>query len=258
MLILLFLGCSPKISTFSNDRFEKVGLEFKVLPHGNFEMGCDDKDCRENEAPVHKVTISSFMIANKEVSQELWEQVTGSNPSDSPARLMPVNNISFKDTILFLNTLSQQEGLEPSYTVLEDSIIWNREATGYRLPTEAEWEYAAKAGSNNIFAGSNNHEDVAWTKENAHNRVHLPSQLAPNNWGLYDMSGNLHEWVWDFKADYPSESTTDPQGPTNGELRIHRGGAWDFGPDYARVTYRNAAPPDFVSRDLGFRLAKNN
>ena len=146
------------------------------------------------------------------------------------------------------------EGLDQCYTINGSDVSWsNKSCNGWRLPTEAEWEYAARGGQSFKYAGSNSVDEVAWYTKNSESKTHPVGQKKPNGFGLYDMSGNIWEWVWDWKGDYSSQSSTDLVGVNSGQRRVFRGGSWDSDARYARVSYRFDFSPVNVYDDLGFR-----
>ncbi len=236
-----------------------------ALDAGSFEMGCTPEqgdDCEDDEKPAHTVVIDqAFEMMAVEVGQEMWASVMGSNPSgfDSCGEDCPVEQVSWLDVVAFANALSLLEGLEPCYEISGDDVRWpdGLSCEGYRLPTEAEWEYAARAGDGTKYAGSDTVGDVAWHDGNAGGTTHPVGEKAPNSWGLYDMSGNVWEWVWDWYSGYQSGSSVNPTGLSTGSGRVSRGGSWYGGQRSTRVAFRfNGSPSSRVS-DLGFRLSRS-
>ncbi|MFZ2901020.1 MAG: SUMF1/EgtB/PvdO family nonheme iron enzyme [Saprospiraceae bacterium] len=210
---------------------------------GTFWMGCTDEqgsDCVIDEMPKHQVTLKGFWIGKYEVTQAEWRAVMGENPSDNEGcDQCPVENVSWNDVQKFIKELNRQTG------------------KNYRLPTEAEWEYAARGGQKSAktkYAGSNTIGDVAWYDGNAGSKTHPVGQKKPNELGLYDMSGNVWEWCSDWYGDYPSDAQTNPTGPVRGSYRVGRGGGWDGSPRYCRVADRNDWGPGYRDSGLGFRL----
>ncbi len=169
-----------------------------------------------------------------------------------------MENISWDDVVSFCNKLSKLEGLQPAYTLSGGSVTYNRGANGYRMPTEAEWEYAARAGTDLLYAGSNTIGDVAWYSGNSSSTTHPVASKGANAWGLYDMSGNVWEWVHDWydSAYYSSSPGSDPTGPTSGADRVGRGGGWDVTAGSARVANRAWFTPGGRNAYLGVRLVR--
>jgi formylglycine-generating enzyme required for sulfatase activity len=184
------------------------------------------------ETPVHNVTISrSFYMSKFEITQSLYKSLVGSNPSNFKDDSLPVERISWYDAVAFCNKLSDRDGYTKCYTISGNSVTCDWDANGWRLPTEAEWEYACKAGSTTDFYNGNNENDlaqIAWYSGNSNDSTHVGGQKKPNKFGLYDMLGNVFEWVWDWKGNY-SGSETDPTGPSSGSVKIIRGGSWHNG-----------------------------
>ena len=238
-----------------------------LVPAGTFEMG----DGSDSDNPAHEVTLTrSFYMMDAEVTQGLYEEVMGENPSyfsgESDSVDRPVEEVSWFDMVKFANALSEREGLDVAYVLsnpqegdlgTEYDVEWNREANGYRLPTEAEWEYAAQGGEDYVYAGSDNLDEVGWYDENSADETHPVRQKKPNGYGLYDMSGNVAEWCWDwYDEDYYEEGQVDPVGPENGSVRVLRGGFWNDIANVARVVYRDYDTPAYRFDDLGARLLR--
>lgn len=220
------------------------GVIFTMLDvaGGTFQMGSEDSDAYSDEKPVHQVTLSDFSIAQTEVMQELWEAVMGSNPSNFKGAKRPVENVSWDKCQTFITKLNGLTG------------------QNFRLPTEAEWEFAARGGNNSMgykYAGSNSIDDVAWYSNNSSSMIHEVGTKLPNELGLYDMSGNVLEWCQDWYSNsyYSSSVLTNPQGPDSSSRRVYRGGGWYFNAGNCRVTYRGSSTPTYASSYLGFRLA---
>lgn len=223
-----------------------IGVEFVKIPAGSFTMG-RDKNFEEGddvETPQHKVTITrDFYLGKYEVTQAQWVAVMGSNPSNFMGRTNPVEQVSWDDVQVFLGKLNQ---MEPG--------------RGYRLPTEAEWEYACRAGSTTKYAfGDSENElgDYAWCYENSGERAHPVGQKRPNAWGLYDMHGNVWEWCEDWYGTYPSGSVTDPKGSTMGSRRVLRGGSWFDYAQSCRSAFRLVRSPGNRDNSLGLRLCSS-
>ncbi len=226
-------------------------ISMKKVQGGTFQMGTpadQDGASEDDERPVHEVVLSSFAIGRYEVTQELWEAVMGSNPADPGEDLQtPVYNVSWKMVHTFIQKLNQHPAIRQAGHV-------------FRLPTEAEWEFAARGGTLSKgfkYAGSNNIDDVAWYRQNSGNDVHPVGKKAPNELGLYDMTGNVFEWCSDWYDTnyYASSFKVNPLGPTSGSSRIVRGGCWSFPADKCRATYRATCDPGSEGLNiLGLRL----
>ena len=209
-----------------------------------------------------QVTLTrGFWIGETPVTQGLWSAVMGANPSRFRSALsgsMPVERVSWWDSVGFANEASRMMGLRPVYAGSGDDVRWDQAAPGFRLPTEAEWEYAGRAGCDFEFAGSDRAADVAWIRENSSLRSHSVGLKRPNAWGLRDMSGNVYEWCWDRYGDYPRSDSVDPVGPSSGPDRVFRGGSWISDPRNARVAYRVRVNPGYRDYDLGLRLVRTD
>lgn len=220
--ILLTLSCGKKSSTAIKDIKTKSGIEMVSLPGGEFIMG--------DGADAHRVRLSPFMIDKYEVTQEMFKKIELPNPSHFKNDKNPVEMVAWVNAAVYCNERSLEEGLTPCYN--EDTWECNFDANGYRLPTEAEWEYAARAGSiEKYFFGSEqkNLKNYAIYEKNSSGKTAETGTRKPNPWGLYDMYGNVAEWCNDiFSADYyKSSPSADPHGPSNGKGRVVRGGSWN-------------------------------
>ncbi|MEZ4773254.1 MAG: formylglycine-generating enzyme family protein [Bacteroidia bacterium] len=189
--------------------------------------------------------ISTFYMGQYPVTQVLWEAVMGENPSSFKGRYLPVEYVSWIDCHSFLKKLNRHLGLSGN--------------SAYRLPTEAEWEYAAGGGiyrSGNEYAGSSRLESVGWYRENSHRETQPGGLLAPNELGIFDMSGNIWEWCADWYGKYTTPPLNDPKGPENGRVRVLRGGSWSSNESDCRVAFRDFYLPDSRSSIIGFRLSR--
>ena len=267
-MMLLIISCSK------DDRnpveLEKQGtIPMVLIPAGTFQMGNTGAySGYDSEKPVHTVTISkAFYMSKYEITQKQYQAVMDTNPSNFIGENLPVEMVTWYNAIAFCNALSQLEGLAPCYTINGTNVSCNWEANGYRLPTEAEWEYAAKAGtSTDFYSGSLTHsgsspidpnlDKIGWYAGNSASKTQSVGQKQANAFGLYDMSGNLYEWCWDWYGDYTSATATDPKGPTYGSNRIHRGGSWISTAYYCRSALRNYFNPNFSHNIIGFRVVK--
>ena len=215
-----------------------VNFTMIVVPGGTFLMGATSE--QHDEEPVHDVTLSDYCIGETEVTQELWKAVMGSNPSYFKDYNLPVETVSWDDCQTFIKKLNSLTG------------------ANFRLPTEAEWEYAARGGNKSRFtqyAGSSNINDVAWYYANSGSKTHAVKTKQPNELGLYDMSGNVWEWCQDWYGSYSSSSQTNPTGPSSGSNRVRRGGSWNNDAKYCRSGYRFSNNPTYSDFNLGLRLA---
>lgn len=242
---------------------------------GTFTMGCEDGE--EDERPVHRVTLSDYYISKTLVTQKEWTSVMDSNPSKFRWDNLPVENVSWYHALVFLNKLSIKEDLTPVYIINRsrnpedwgnvpitsnadwDAVRTDWSADGYRLPTEAEWEYAARGGNKSkgfIYAGSDDIDEVAWYLDNSRRRTIYVGIKKPNELGLYDMSGNVWEWCWDIYGEYTSSDKTNPLGAKAGNQSVLRGGSWDSGSDSCRVTNRRREYPGNRYGNIGFRYVR--
>ncbi len=243
-VIDIILGGGPTPPS-NIETFTVNGISFKMVKveGGTFTMGASDDDTEafDREKPAHEVTLSSYSIGQTEVTQELWQAVMGSNPSEFTGDLSrPVEQMSWNDCETFITKLNEMTGKQ------------------FRLPTEAEWEFAARGGNLSqgyIYAGSNTIDDVAWYSGNSSSTTHPVATKAPNELGLYDMSGNVWEWCQDWYGAYSSAAQTNPTGPTSGSDRVSRGGCWGSLAGGCRVSYRYGSYPSYRDYILGLRLA---
>ncbi len=240
--------------------------DFVHVKGGTFLMGSDASDHR-NERPVHQVIVDSFEICIHEVTQAEYQAATGKNPSKFKEADRPVECVTWYDAVEYCNSRSIAEGLKPCYTKGSyDSYSCDWEADGYRLPTEAEWEYACRGGSGSkgfTYSGSNDVKRVAWYDENPDDdtdeQTHKVMKKAPNELGIYDMSGNVWEWCWDGYGFYSSASQVNPTGYESSQFRSLRGGAYDIIDKDCSVTIReNGAFPSLWHQSVGFRVARKS
>ena len=226
---------------------------------GTFRMGDTQNEGWPDERPVHLVTITRpFLLGETPVTQKQWRAIMGSNPTVRTTLSAPVTNVSWFNAIAFCNALSRREDLEECYAIDNDIVTtpYDLACRGYRLPTEAEWEYAARAGTDFLYSGSDDPREVGWISANSRNKIHSTKRLQPNSWGLYDMTGNIWEWCWDWYGRYIQASITNPVGVSIGSDRVIRGGGWSTGPRNARVAVRYGDDPANRDADLGLRLAR--
>jgi formylglycine-generating enzyme required for sulfatase activity len=241
-----------------------LGLEMMEFRGGSFLMGSPENEPkrRDNEGPQHRVTVSSFALAKLPISQRLYRETMAENPSAPESDELPVNNVSFGDAVTFCNHLSKRLGLKPCYVLRGNQVTWDRNANGYRLPTEAEWEYAARAGTASRYFFGNDESELekyAWFNSNSH-QIQPLSKKNPNPWGMQDMYGNVWEWCWDRYGSYKPEAQRDPTGPSEGFLmiRVLRGGSFLSLPRFLRSAIRNWFNPSCHFRDVGFRCARGS
>lgn len=224
--------------------FTVNGVSFEMIPveGGTFTMGAtaeQGNDAYDDEKPAHKVTLDSYAIGKFEVTQALWKAVMGNNPSNWKGDNLPVEKVSWNDCQEFIKKLNAATG------------------KNFRLPTEAEWEFAARGGKKSKgykYSGSNNLDEVAWYGQNSNKQTHPVGTKKPNELGIYDMSGNVWEWCGDWSGNYSSSSQTNPTGPASVCRRVHRGGCWRIDARFCRVSYRFRFVPDVRNDNLGLRL----
>ncbi len=215
-----------------------------------------------NEEPVHRVKLDSFYIGIYEVTLAEWESVMGENISPYKGNTLPAQAVSWFLAVEYCNKRSRKEGLTPCYAGKAPDITCNFQAGGYRLPTEAEWEFACRGGIKSkdyVFSGSNQAGEVAWYEENCRDAIQPVGKKKPNELGIYDMNGNMWEWCWDwFKDDYYKTSPAEnPRGPESGERRAYRGGGGPRGHvEWLRNTARYSFQPTFHNIDMGLRVVK--
>jgi len=254
-ILTFFTYCSLFCTASYNS---EVGVPNMVLVKGGtFQMGSNNDDDDDNQ--IHSVTVSSFYIGKYEVTQKEWQAVMGSNPSHFKGDNRPVEQISWYEAVAFCNKLSQKEGLTKAYTINGKKITCNWQANGYRLPTEAEWEYVARGGKLSkgyTYSGSDDLDEVGWYYRNSGNQTKEVGTKKANELGIYDMSGNVGEWCWDWYDSYSSASQTNPKGAGSGSYRVLRGGSWYDYDNRCRVSHRNYNSPDRSNGDLGFRLSR--
>jgi formylglycine-generating enzyme required for sulfatase activity len=239
-----------------------IGMKLVLVPAGEFLMGSPDSDkyASADEKPPHRVRITRpFYLGMYEVTQGQYRAVTSENPSGfKGSDDLPVESISWNDAMAFCNTLSLREGLKPYYHAGAGTVSGGE---GYRLPTEAEWEYACRAGSTTRFGFGDNPArlgEYGWFDRNSGSQTHPVGQKRPNAFGLHDMHGNVWEWCWDpYDENYYGQSPgADPPGPSQAASRVIRGGSWINNPPHVRSAFRLSAPPGHRNIDVGFRLAR--
>ena len=246
-LLCFGLFCSSTVQAAESTFTNSIGMEFVLIPAGSFTMGADKnfEDASDHETPRHPVTISrAFYMGKYEVTQAQWVAVMGQNPSKFKGRSNPVEQVSWEDAYEFIERLNAKEG-----------------HTRYRLPSEAEWEYAARAGSDSTFSFGDYAaalSQYAWFAEDyASGSTHPVGEKQPNAWGLYDMLGNVWEWVHDWYGEtyYRNSPEVDPTGPSNGTEHVRRGGGWRSPIKYCRSASRVSYSLGYRNTDFGFRVA---
>lgn len=259
---------------------KKVPENFVLIKGGSFQMGSPQSEAwRSADETQHSVTVSDFYMSKYELTQKEYEEITGNNPSNFKGDNLPVENISWLDAVAYCNAKSEQDGFTPVYTIDGQTVSWDRSANGYRLPTEAEWEYACRAGTTTPFYIENSP-----SAEEANYYGHYPYEIennyfsqgnlqvqpgeyrqttvpvdsfSENPYGLYNMHGNVSEWVWDYYGEYPTDEQSDPTGPDSGTLRVYRGGGWNDFAKNMRSAYRATLEQEKASFNLGVRLVLN-
>ena len=240
----VFVVDKPNIP-FNNytETINNLNIEMVAVQKGVFTMGCTSEqggDCNDSEKPAHRVTLSAFYIGKYEVTQAQWKTVMGDNPSFFKGDNYPVDNVNWNEVQTFITKLN------------------NMTDKHYRLPTEAEWEYAARGGVSSKdykFSGGNTVGDIAWYWDNSNSRTHTVGEKPANESGIHDMSGNVWEWCSDWYGSYSNSVQMNPTGASSGSYRVNRGGGWSNDEKNVRVSHRNRSTPNARSNSLGFRLA---
>lgn len=239
------------------------------IPAGTFLMGSPETEAQRDRGEVqHRVTLSPYRISATEVTQLVYERIMGTNPSHFKGEDLPVDQVTWFDAVNFCNLLSKSEGLPPAYRISGRRVTPIPGSAGYRLPTEAEWEYAARAGTSTPFStGAEITIEMAnfnglvpygtSQKGLSRERTTAAASYPPNPWGLYDMHGNLWEWCWDFYAPLPGSFQKDPMGPATGEFRVSRGGSWRSHGEFLRSAARHYTPPEEGVVNIGFRVVQS-
>jgi formylglycine-generating enzyme required for sulfatase activity len=253
-----------------------------LVPAGTVPMGSPTNEPGRFDNEIqHQVTLTkSIYVSICEVTQAEWLAVMGWNESHFPGTGKPVESVTWYDAVSYCNQRSTRDGYTPAYTITgatvdgshitDAAVTWNQAANGYRLLTEAEWEYACRATSTTAFcdgpitisagdcADDPGLDLVGWYCGNASQGTHACGAKTPNAWGLKDMHGNVGEWCWDWYTDYPSGSVSDPLGPPSGSSRVCRGGGWYSGARYCRSAYREYSYPNYRNYIIGLRLARTS
>jgi formylglycine-generating enzyme len=239
---------------------ENIPLEMVWVPSDTLIMGSISPEADDDEFPLLTIPLKGFMISPTEITQQQWNMVYSSNPSLYQGAELPVENVSFYDVIEYCNAKSLIDGLTPVYDYRGTEIICDFDADGYRLPTEAEWEFAAKAGIGKnfmLYSGSDDPDEIGWFSENSLARSHIVAGKEPNALDLYDMSGNVYEWVWNWYAPYSYRIGNLYSGPINGTDKVIRGGSWYHNADHLRTTSRDYVKPYVKTGFIGFRVVRS-
>lgn len=243
LILILHLIAEGSTALTAKEPAALPTIEMVDVQGGTFVMGLDESEAEHPyETPRHRVTLSDFRIGKFEVTQKLWEAVTGDNPSSVKGDDLPVESVSWNDVQLFIERLNRMTGKK------------------YRLPTEAEWEYAAMGGRKSAgytYIGGNNPDNGTWNFNNSDGKSHIVGLLNPNELGIYDMGGNVQEWVQDWYGHYPGKAQKNPKGAKKSDIgKIIRGGCFSNLPQYNKPGCRFVSNPNFKSPDIGFRLAE--
>lgn len=286
--LLLFTADGTPARTYpapcSTTSTNTVGMQFNRLPPGSFVMGSPVTELgRSADEKEHSVRLSGFSIQTKEITKAQWEAVMGGGTDPSSGldncvddNTCPVTDVSWYDAVGFANALSTAEGKTPCYNLSAcsgtvgvnftcTSVGINSSCTGYSLPTEAQWEYAARATTSTAFyngaitntaCNDPKLKLIGWYCGNANNTTHAVAQKTANSWCLYDMSGNVEEWTQDWYGTYPTAVELDPDGSATGTKRVYRGGSFLSNASHGRSAYRNSATPDSLGSNVGLRLVR--
>jgi formylglycine-generating enzyme required for sulfatase activity len=265
-IVLLIVAVSVSAQSNVPDTFVRIN-------GGTFMMGSPAYEDQNYDNEVqHKVTVSAFYMGKYEVTQKEYQEIMGTNPSNFKGSNLPVEMISWFDAAEYCNKRSQKERLTPAYTISgtgdSRTVTWNQNANGYRLPTEAEWEYACRAGTTTPFSTG---ENITTNQANYNGNYPYNNNaegiycegttqvgsFAPNPWGLYDMNGNVFEWCWDWYEEYSKGAQTNPTGAITGDDRVLRGGSWTDWGQHLRSAQRSSTNPLDRAYDIGFRLVRN-
>ncbi len=274
VLMLLLTACSDDDDSGTNPDDNNpdpdlVEVEMIEIPAGTFMMGGEKNFNEADERPVHQVTITKdFYLAKFETTGKLWREVMGDAGNSYVSDDRPAGSVTWFEAVEFCNKLSELNGFAAAYTIEDEEVSWNRDADGYRLPTEAEWEYACRAGTATDFYNGDLTvgtgvdpllEEIAWYEsESGAERFSRPvGQKKPNNFGLYDMLGNVSEWCWDFEYDYTADAQVDPVGPDTGTRRIGRGGSAGTVAHFTTCSNRLTIPMSFEAELHSFRFSRN-
>ncbi len=246
-------GSTPTVSGIAKTIRTKTGIDMALIPAGEFVLG-DDRG-ESDEKPAHRVRLAAFYMDVCEVTQASFQAILGRNPSKARGPDRPVERVSWYAAVQYCNMRSAREGFAPCYHL--KTLACDFTADGYRLPTEAEWEYACRAGTATRWSFGDDPGGLArhgWFKACAQKTTHPVKQKRPNPWGLYDMHGNVAEWCNDYYAERydPAAAAENPRGPAAGSERVLRGGSWMSGEDDCRSSARHSEPPGFADVCFGY------
>jgi len=249
-----------------------AGLQMVLIKGGKFTMGSPNAEPKRSvDEKQHAVTVSNFYMSKYEVTQKQYEDVMGYNPSFHNGANLPVDMVTWFDAVEFCNKLSEKEGLQKVYTItgrtpasgypITNATVtadWTKK--GYRLPTEAEWEYACRAGKTTTYnTGDTISDNTGWYGANSERKTHEVGKKPANAWGLYDMHGNVSEWCWDWSGTYPGDGGSDYTGPVNANVsgwRVQRGGSNNASDFQLRSAYRGSGAPNSKQIGVGFRVVR--
>ncbi len=267
-LLLQLAGCdllfspAPVATTTTTSTTIPVSLLFPMVnvPGGSFEMGSPEGSGYSSERPVRRVTLTEFWMSQHEVTQGQYQAVMGRNPSVFNDADFPVEYVRWIDAVEFCNRASEREGMQKVYTITGSVVTADLSRNGYRLPTEAEWEYAARGGNGSpgdyIYSGSNALDSVAWYEDNSGRTTHRVGSKAANGLGIYDMSGNVWEWCHDLYGAYRPGEQSDPVGVAVGSHHVVRGGSWGYSADHCRSTGRHILIAVDHYDSIGIRIVR--
>jgi len=240
-------------------------LAMVELPGGTFLMGSpESEEGRSPDEEQHRVRLAAFAMSATQVTQGLYREILGESPSNFTGDdELPVEQVSFVDAARFCNKLSERVGLAPCYQIEGDAVTWDERAQGYRLPTEAEWEYACRAGSETAYCFGDDPkqlDEYAWYGGNSESRTHAVGRKRPNAWGLFDLHGNVWEWCWDWYQTYKMTNDTrdNPIGPATDVRRVLRGGSFLVEPQSLRSALRDGFEPTVRFWFIGFRCVRGS
>ena len=258
--LIFSLLCAPPPPPSIPDTSVLREIILVPIPSGSFQLGTADTSDPwfEMSRPVHTVKIDSFLLSTFEITQDQYQRVMGENPSlmkDDSTR--PVDQVSWIDAVNFCNRLSRLAGFDPCYSPSSRNCDFNR--NGFRLPTEAEWEYACRAGTSTRYNTGDSEQALSragWYIGNSRGTTHPIGLKVPNAWGLYDMHGNVWEWCNDYFIEYSKSEANNPTGPRYGDSKVLRGGGWHFPAAGCACAYRHRGQPSYKLSFVGFRVAR--